>query len=110
MSKVRVARCGRYRSTGAGLLLVVLAAPALAQDTPADVEAACTAGSNLPAALCACIGERSADELSADQRSFYVATLNGNDSETTRLRGSMDATALIGAVTFLRTAPAACAG
>jgi hypothetical protein len=38
------------------------------------------------------------------------ATLNGNDSETTRLRSGMDATALIGAVTFLRTAPAACAG
>ena len=88
----------------------MMTAPAIAQDTPADVQAACATLQNMPEAICACIGERSANELSADQRAFYVAALDGDDAETARLRGTMEPMALIGVVTFMRTSPAACAG
>ena len=100
----------RRRGTGAaGFLLAIVAAPALAQDRPADVTAACATGSNMPQALCACIGERSANELSAEQRAFTVAALHGNDAETARLRAIMEPMALVEAATFIRTSPSTCA-
>lgn len=106
---VHASAARRHRAVALGLLLATAAAPATAQDAPADVQAACTASSNLPDTICACIAERSADQLSADQRAFYVAALNGNDPETARLRGSLPPMDLIGAVTFIRTSPTECA-
>jgi saccharopine dehydrogenase-like NADP-dependent oxidoreductase len=88
--------------------MAIVAAPAIAQDTPADVTAACATASNMPQALCACIGERSAHALSAEQRAFTVAALNGDDAETARLRATMDPMALVEAATFIRTSPSTC--
>ncbi|MEM7442279.1 MAG: hypothetical protein AAF414_02995 [Pseudomonadota bacterium] len=80
---------------------------AVAQDTPEDVSAACAAASNLPAAVCDCVGEDSTD-LTGDQRAFYVAALEGNDAETARLRGAMSVDEIAGIATFMRVAPANC--
>ena len=63
----------------------------------------------MPQALCTCIGERSASELSAEQRAFIVAALNGNDAETARLRAVMEPMAPVDAATFMRTSPSTCA-
>jgi hypothetical protein len=107
--KVSVSAARWHRTARLTILLAMVVAPAMAQDTPADVQAACATLQNMPEAICACIAERSANELSADQRAFYVAALNGDDAETARLRTSMAPQALIGAVTFIRTSPADCA-
>jgi hypothetical protein len=92
----------------AAILLITTTTAATAQDTTADVTAACTAGSNMPPAICDCIGE-SSEEMMPDQRAFYVATLTGNDAETDRLRGAMEFAQLSEVIAFMRDAPANCA-
>lgn len=99
----------RTVSAGAGLLMLVSLGSAAAQDTPTDVAAACLANSNMPQAICDCVGASSA-ELTPDQRAFYVAALDGNDAETARLRGVMGLEEITGIATFMRDAPADCAG
>jgi hypothetical protein len=69
----------RHRAVALALFLAT-AAPATAQDAPADVRTACTASSNLSDTICACVAQRSADRLSADQRAFYVAALDSSPS------------------------------
>ncbi len=94
---------------GAGLLLLATFGSATAQDTPEEVAAACSANSNAPEDLCDCVGVSSVD-LTADQRAFYIAALNGNDAETARLRGVMGFDEITGIAAFMRDAPADCAG
>lgn len=102
-------KSARIRTGLALLLLVSTTGYAAAQNAPADVAAACTEQTNAPPALCECVGDSSA-ELSPDQRAFYVASLVGNDAETTRLRTVLGFDQLTEVVTFIRTAPADCAG
>lgn len=92
----------------APLFILALATSPVGAATPEEVTAGCEAGSNLPADLCACVGEDSAS-LSEEQRAFYVAALNKDEAETTRLRLAMSPNDLIDIVTFMRTSPAACA-
>ncbi|MEQ8653579.1 MAG: hypothetical protein RIC87_14035 [Kiloniellales bacterium] len=88
--------------------LVLAVSSAASAASPDDVAEACGAGTNLPEPLCACIGEESAD-LSDDQRAFYVASVNKDEAETTRLRLAMSPNDLIAVVTFMRTSPTECA-
>ncbi|MEO1226220.1 MAG: hypothetical protein AAFX92_18520 [Pseudomonadota bacterium] len=99
----------KIASIGAGLLLLSTFGSAAAQDTPEEVAAACLANSNMPEDLCDCVGASSLD-LTSDQRAFYIAALNGNDAETARLRGVMSFDEITGIATFMRDAPADCAG
>lgn len=101
-----------HPAKGFGLATVLMVAAtgyAGAQDTTEDVTAACLASSNMPQAICDCIGQRSTD-LSPDQRGFYVATLNGDAAETERLRGVLEFAELSEVITFVRTSPTECAG
>lgn len=90
-------------------LLVLTTGTATAQDTTEDVTAACLAGSNMPQAICDCVGENSA-EFQPEQRAFYVASLTGESAEAERLRGELEFIQLSQITTFMRTAPADCAG
>ncbi len=82
-------------------------ATAIAQDSTEDVAIACEENSTSPEGLCDCVGERSA-ELTEDQRAFYVAAMNKNDAETTRLRGVLSPNELIDVATFMRVSPMEC--
>jgi len=88
-------------------LIAVGSAPASANDTPEDVAIACEENSNSPEGVCECVGAQSA-ELTEDQRAFYVAAMNKNDAETTRLRGVIPPMELIDVATFMRVAPTDC--
>jgi len=93
----------------AGILALSLSGHAVAQDTQEDVTAACQSGTNMPQAVCECIGEESED-LTPEQRAFYVATLSNDEAETARLRGELEFSELAEVTTFFRTAPAGCVG
>ncbi|MCB9957561.1 MAG: hypothetical protein H6843_03000 [Rhodospirillaceae bacterium] len=82
-------------------------APASAQSA-ADAAAACSAGSNLPEAVCACVGERAADQLNDTQRQWYIHAASGDSDAAQALLGSMSPTETIEAATFARTAPVDC--
>ncbi len=92
----------------APLFLLVVTSSVASAATPEEVTSACEAGSSLPTNLCACVGEDSAS-LSDEQRAFYVAAMNKDEAETTRLRLAMSPNDLIDIVTFMRTSPAECA-
>jgi len=68
----------------------------------------CSQQLNLGAEGCACVAEKS-DELSAKERAFVLASLQGDDAEATSLRASMAPDEAMRAAMFLVNAPAACA-
>ena len=80
-----------------------------AAQTAADVAAACSGGSNLPEAICACIGDRAAAELTETQRQWYIAALGDQDTAAEAALAAMSGTEAIDVATFLRTSPADCA-
>ncbi len=108
--KLRLLRLSAPLAFGALLALGLASVggtSAEAQDSTGDVAKACEDNSNSPPGLCECVGERSG-ELSSDQRAFYVAAMNQNDAETTRLRGVLSPMELIDVATFMRTSPVDC--
>lgn len=82
-------------------------APAFAQSAD-DAAAACSAGSNLPEAVCACVGERAANQLNDTQRQWYIHAASGDSDAAQALLGSMSPAETIDAATFARTAPVDC--
>lgn len=100
------------KAISVGLALAAVAAAghsaALAQ-SGADAAAACGAESNLPEAVCACVGERSETELTDTQRQWYIHAMTGDSDQAQALLASMSATEIAGAATFARTAPMECA-
>ena len=92
-----------------GAILVLFGAATAAAATAEDVAQACSAGSNLPEAVCACVGEMAADELSDTQRQWYVLAMGGETDAAAALAAQMSPGDTIDAATFLRTSPADCA-
>ena len=91
----------------AGVAAALAPLPAAAQSA-ADAAAACSAGTNLPEAVCACVGERAADELNDTQRQWYIHAAGGETDAAQALLGSMSASEIADAATFARTAPMEC--
>jgi len=92
--------------TAAALSGVQFASTALAQTTD-DVTAACSAGTNLPAPVCDCMGERSA-EFSDRQREFMAAALLGDSDLANQLRAGIPVADLVAATNFIASAPQEC--
>lgn len=90
------------------LALSLLAGPALA-DMSDDIGAACMTASNIPDAVCTCVGARAAEELTADEQAFVLASLTEDLETADALRATMPADSLTRASVFLINAPATCA-
>jgi hypothetical protein len=88
--------------------LMVTTGAAMAETTAADVEAACNAASNLPAAVCTCMGERAMTELNDAQRTLLVAGFNGNEALAASTRATMPPMDMIGMANFATDTPMAC--
>ncbi len=93
-----------------GAILVLFGAASAAAESAEDVAAACTAGSNLPEDICACIGGMAAEEFNDTQRQWYVLAMSGETDAAAALAAQMPAGDTIDAATFMRTAPTDCAG
>lgn len=50
---------------------------------------ACASSTNMPQAVCACLGERAKADLTADERAFVLATLREEDENIEELRGKL---------------------
>jgi len=72
------------------------------------VSTACANGTNMPAAICTCVGDQAAGDLSADQQAFVIAAFNANQAEATRLRGVLSGGDLVQAATFMASTPQNC--
>ena len=84
--------------------------PALASErTESDFVKACTASSNLSQAVCECSAKKAKGELSADGFAFLVASLEGNDEVTAKLRGKLPIEQTMKAGTFMARGPSQCA-
>ena len=81
--------------------------PAIAGDA-LTVSEACSRSSNIPPAICICLGETAEAELSEIQRAFVIAVLNENEAETLRLRGVIPPVEMVAAAMFMVNAPAEC--
>ncbi|WP_417602006.1 hypothetical protein [Pararhodobacter oceanensis] len=84
-------------------------AAAEAQVQAQAVATACGTGSNMPAALCTCIGTQASAELNAEQQAFVIAAFAGDDAEAQRLRGVVPPLELAAAAMFMVNAPRDCA-
>ena len=84
--------------------------PALASErTESDFVKACTSSSNLSQAVCECSAKKARGELSADGFAFLVASLEGDDAATAKLRGKLPIDQAMKAGTFMLRGPSQCA-
>jgi hypothetical protein len=92
------------------LNVVAFAGPAIAAErSDEDFVKACTASSNLSAAVCACSAKKARGELTHEGFSLLVATLEGNDASAAQLRGKLPIDQVMKAGTFMTRGPAQCA-
>ncbi|MEQ9815785.1 MAG: hypothetical protein RLO50_23635 [Azospirillaceae bacterium] len=80
---------------------------AVSAQTTGDVTAACSAGTNLPAPVCDCMGERS-EAFSEQQREFMVAVLRGESDLANQLRTGMSVADLVAVTNFIGNSPLEC--
>ena len=93
------------------LSVIAFSPRAIAEDrTDADFTKACTASSNLSAAICECSAAKARSELTPDGFSLLVATLEGNEPAAAKLRSKLPIDQVMKAGMFMTRGPAACAG
>ncbi len=80
-----------------------------AERTEADFAKACTASSNLAAAICACSASKARVELTADGFALLVAMLEGDDKTAVELRSRLPIDQVMKAGTFMARGPSQCA-
>jgi hypothetical protein len=90
-------------------LLAWIPCAGAAERTEADFVKACTASSNLSAAICACSAAKAKAELTADGFALLLATLEGDDKTAAELRSRLPLEQVMKAGTFMTRGPAQCA-
>lgn len=78
----------------------------------ADIERlanSCQEQTNMGKALCACVAEKAAKELSSGGFRFLLASVEGDDATAASLRAQLPVPEMMQAGTFLSRAPAQCA-
>jgi hypothetical protein len=69
----------------------------------------CQTTTNMPAAVCDCVGQKAATDLSPEARAFLVASMDKREEEAATLRGKLSLEETMKAGMFFATAPASCA-
>lgn len=101
----------RSLAIGAGTILGLGFLVSCAESAAAQAKAiseACGASTNLPSAICECLGERARTDLSKDERAFVLATLRKDAGDVAELRGKLGLEGAMKAGMFMTNA-AACA-
>lgn len=110
MSPSQFRRAGQLAAGAIGLVALTLAA-SCADSASAQAKAitdACAESTNMPRAICECLGERAKSDLNDNERAFVLATLREDDGETARLRGKLGLEGAMKAGMFMTNA-ATCA-
>lgn len=74
-----------------------------------DIGTRCSETTNMPPAVCLCIAENAATELTEDQQLLVVALLDGDRTTVTTLQTTMPMTDFMAAGMYMTNAPATCA-
>lgn len=90
---------------GAGLLVGCAESAAAQAKAIAD---ACATSTNMPKAVCTCLGERAKADLSKDERAFVLATLRKETEDIAELRDKLGFEGAMKAGMFM-TSAATCA-
>lgn len=88
----------------------LLAGPAAASETHAEIVAACGAELNVPDTICTCIADQAVSDLSAPQQSFLLLVLNDPDNAARLAPGlGIGPRDMQAAAMFMVKTPQACA-